>query len=124
MRAAQIARELERFESEGSERLVDAAESRRIAREGPFADSLPPFGQLFVTRDQTLWVVDPVAPGDTVWSATAFRRDGAIIGRLRASGHALPLAFGSDRVVLRTEDEDGVVALRVHRLVGEGAPRR
>ena len=117
MRDAQIALELERLGGGGPERLVDASESQRLARESPFADSLPPFGQIFVTPDQTLWVVDAIAPGDTAWSATAFRRDGAVIGRLTVPGRSSPMAFGTDRVVVRTQDEDGLIALRVHRIV-------
>ena len=45
-------------------------------RENPFADSLPPCDGLFTTKSGTLWVVDAIAPSDTVWTATAFQSDG------------------------------------------------
>lgn len=117
-RDAQIAAELRRFEGPQAERMVDANESRRIAREQPFADSLPPYSGFFTTRGGTLWVVDAIAPSDSGWSATAFRRDGAIMGRLAVSGRGRPLAFADDRVAVRTEDEDGVVGIRVYRIRG------
>lgn len=116
IRDAQIARELERFEAQQGERMVDPEESRRLIYDRPIADSLPPYESFFVTRSHTLWVVDPVAPGDTSWSATAFDRDGAILGRLTVAGQTRPLAFSDDRVVVRGEDADGVVFLRVLRI--------
>jgi hypothetical protein len=61
--------------------------------------------------------VDAIAPTDTGWNATGFRQDGAIIGRLEWRGAGLPMAFMDDRVVLRVEDSDGVVSLRVHRMI-------
>lgn len=116
IRDAQIAIELERFEGMQTERMVDPEESRRLIYERPFADTLPPYSGFFVTPAQTLWVVDYVAPGDTSWSATAFDRSGAIVGRLTVPGPTRPVAFGDDRVVVRGEDDDGVVFLRVLQL--------
>ena len=119
-----IEQEIAEIEAEGpqSERMVDANESRRLAREQPFADSLPPYSGFFTTRGGTLWVVDAIAPSDTGWSATAFRQDGAIVGRLEVAGRSRPLAFADDRVAIRTEDEDGVVGIRVHLLRPVGRP--
>ena len=117
MRSAVIDRELARLRGPLSEGMIDPAESERLAREAPFADSLPPFTDLFVSPDKTLWVVDAFAPGDTAWGAVGIRRDGAIVARVRGAGTAIPMAFGNDRVVLRREDADGVVSLAVHRLV-------
>ena len=88
MRDARIAVELERFNGQHTERMVDPAETRRLIMEEAFVDSLAPHGPVFVTRGQTLWVVDAIAPGDTSWSATAFRQDGAIVGRLTVPGTA------------------------------------
>ncbi len=116
MRDAQIARELEGLSGPAAERVVDVEESRRIAREAPFADSLPAYSGFFVSPAKTLWVADGMAPSDTAWDATAIRADGALIGRLHVRGKARPMAFGDDRVVLRFEDEDGVVSLRTYRL--------
>lgn len=117
MRAAAIDVELTRLRGPQSEGLVDAKESERLIRENPSADSLPPYSRLFVSPNKTLWIVDYIAPGDTSWSATAFRTDGAIIGRLHASDKTMPLAFGDDRVVVRAEDTDGIVSLKVQRIV-------
>lgn len=118
MRDSVIARELERLNADGGgERMVDREESRRQAREDPFADSLPPYSRIVGTRDGLLWVVDAVAPGDTAWSATAFRADGAIVRRLQGSGEVLPLAFTADRVFVRTTDADGVARIAAHRIV-------
>lgn len=94
----------------------DRSEIEKIQRETPVADSLPAYQSFFVSPNKTLWVVDATAPNATTWSATAFRKDGAIVGRLRASGGGTPLAFGDDRVVVRTEDDDGVVTLTVRRI--------
>ncbi|MEP6833223.1 MAG: 6-bladed beta-propeller [Gemmatimonas sp.] len=91
-------------------------EIEKIERDTPVADSLPAYNQFFTTANGTLWVVDAVAPKETGWTATAFRRDGAIIGRLIAKGKGTPLAFGDDRVVIRSEDNDGVVTLTVRRI--------
>lgn len=116
MRQADIEAGLARLHT-AREAQLDLSESERLRRDMPYADSLPPFGSLFVSPDRTLWIVDAIAPGDTAWSATAFRTDGAILGRLHAAGSARPVAFGNDRVLLRAEDSDGVVTLRVHRIV-------
>lgn len=117
MREAQRRMEADRFSSRVGEGAVDSQESLRLIREAPYADSLAPYSALHVTPNGTLWVVDEIAPTDSTWSATAFRADGAIIGRLHGRGRPVPMTFGDDRVVLRTEDEDGVVSLRVHRIV-------
>lgn len=117
MREAAIEQALARFRTLQRERMVDPAESERIERATPVADSLPPYSSMSVTAGGTLWIVDAIAPTDTSWSATAFRRDGAIVGRLRARGNAMPITFDNDRVVLRTVDADGVVAFVVRRIV-------
>lgn len=54
---------------------------------------------------------------DAAWSATAIRADGAIIGRLRGSGTGRPISFADDRVVIREEDMDGIVTMKIFRLV-------
>ena len=115
MRDAQIARELGQFKGAATERMVDPAESERLARESPFADSLPYFAHLFVGSDRTLWVVDAIAPSDSVWTATAFSKEGSILARLTVQGKSIPIAFGANQVIVRSEDENGVVSLRVFR---------
>jgi hypothetical protein len=117
MRAARIAQELQQFDAPRSEGMVDPDESRRIAREAPFADSLPYFDKLIPGSDGTLWVVHAIAPGDTSWTATAVRKDGAIVARLRVPGNSTPMAFGDGRVIVRALDDNDVVSFRVYRLV-------
>lgn len=116
MRTAQIAEELRRFDASRSERMVDPDEARRIAREAPFADSLPYFEKLIPGDSGTLWVVHAIAPGDTGWTATAVRKDGAIVAFLQVLGNSRPIAFRDGRVILRVQDENEVVSYRVHRL--------
>ena len=115
MREAQIAIELARLLTPGSEGLVDRGESERLARESPFTDSLPYFASMFVASDRTLWLVDAIAPNDSGWTATAFRKDGAILARLNATSKSMPMAFGANQVIVRTEDENGVVSLVAYR---------
>jgi hypothetical protein len=115
IRDAQIERELGWLNAPSSEGMVDANESRRLAREAPFADSLPYFERLMTGSDQTLWVVDAMAPSDAGWTATNFRNDGAILGRLTVNVKGYPMAFGAGQVIVRTEDENGVVSLHVYR---------
>jgi hypothetical protein len=121
MREAVIAQELERIDGGGGEGMVDADETRRQAREAPFADSLPPYSVFVSGTDGILWVVDAIAPTDTSWSATGFREDGEIVARLSGHGKSWPSLFLDDRVVLRTIDDDGVVRFEVRRILkGDG----
>lgn len=115
MREAYVARMLERYGT----KTIDNKESQRLIRATPFRDSLPPLAGFFVTHDKTLWVVDGVGDEGHGWSATAFGQNGAMIGRLRFVGKGFPRAFGDDRVLLREEDEDGVVTFKVYRLIFE-----
>lgn len=117
MRDAELARVLKRFTAPAAERMVDKAESIRLERSTPSADSLPGHDALLVSRDQLLWVVDARGPLDTGGAATAFRADGAIVGRLTWKGNGVPVAFGADRVVMRELDEDDVVSLSIYRLL-------
>lgn len=117
IRDAHIKELLDRIEAPHSEGYVDKSETIRLAKAAPMADSLPAFDALLVSRDQLLWVVDALAPGDQRSGATAFRADGAVVGRLTWSGHRAPLAFAADRVVMRETDVDGVVSLAIYKLV-------
>ena len=93
----------------------DSVRVEAFLRAAPFADSLPVTAELFVAPDRTLWVLDGHTPGESSWSATGFRTDGAIVGRLRADRGGLPVAFGKDRVVLKSTDKDGVVKLATYK---------
>lgn len=82
----------------------------------PAADSLPPYDALLTALNGLLWVVDGRGPTDSNGGATAFRADGAIVGRFTWSGNRVPLAFGADRVAMRETDNDGVVSVVIYRL--------
>ncbi|HEX7122759.1 MAG TPA: hypothetical protein VF178_10355 [Gemmatimonadaceae bacterium] len=115
IRQARIAQESERVRA-GRAGTVDTTEALRRIEAAPFPDSLPPYSALFVTTGGILWVVDAIVPGEARWSATAFDRSGAILGRLTVEGSGVPVAFGNDRVVVREVDIDGGVVLRVRRI--------
>lgn len=117
IRAAKVAEELDQMQGPGGEAMVDKAESMRLAKIAPAADSLPAFDAMLVSRDKLLWVLDAQAPNDQSGAATAFRADGAIVGRLSWSGKRIPFAFAADRVVMREIDADGVVSLAIYKLV-------
>ena len=93
----------------------DSARVEAFLRAAPFADSLPVTSELFVAPDRTLWILDGHPPRESSWNATGFRADGAIVGRLRADQGGLPVAFGNDRVVLKSTDKDGVVTLATYK---------
>lgn len=89
---------------------------RRAILAEPFADTVAAYARITASPDH-LWVIDVILPGDTTWSATAFRADGAIAGRLvvpRRLGAAY--AFGDGAVIVRHEDAEGVVRYAVHRV--------
>lgn len=120
MRLADIRRGLEVLAGY-RERPRDPMESERLIRQAPYADSLPPYSRIFVTPNQTLWVVDAIAEGDSGWSATAFRLDGSIVGRLHVQTSSPPVAFGDDRVALKKEGEDGLISFEVRRITPAGS---
>ena len=124
IRRSTIEQELERLFAQTSERMRDSRESERLVREMPFSDSLAPIQGMYVSTDNLLWVVDAIAPGDVEWSATAFRLDGSVVGRLHVDGTATPIAFAKDRVLLRETRNDGVVLLREHRIVASPPQQR
>lgn len=117
MRAAALKSDLDRLAAPSPEsHLIDRAGLDRAFRATPSVDSLPYFSAMISSAgpDPTLWVVDERAPGETRWSAVAFDRRGRLRGRLHARVGGTPVAFGHDRVVVRSEDADGIVSLRVY----------
>jgi hypothetical protein len=95
-------------------------EAEREAREAPIADTLPPFLRIIGGADGLLWVQDYTTVFDSTWSATAFRPDGAIVGRLSGPRPAWPVAFTGQGVLMREEDADGVVRFALYPLVAAG----
>jgi hypothetical protein len=81
----------------------------------PYEDSLPAFDDPASSPGGTLWVRLPTMRYDSNWTYVGFGDDGRIVGRVSGSGHA-PLAFGDDRIVLRHEDESGIVTFVVKRM--------
>ncbi|MES2524905.1 MAG: hypothetical protein V4617_19560 [Gemmatimonadota bacterium] len=117
MRDAMIAKEVEQFNGQHSERMVDPAESRRLIDARPWADSVPAYHGLHPTRTGLLWVASyPVIGEGQPWTAIAFGLGGALLGRVDGRVAGVPLTFGDDRVVVREEDADGVVRFRIYRL--------
>jgi len=114
MRDAVVAQALEDLNAI-TEPVADRQALEREARATPVADTLPTIDRLMVSTDGVLWVLDPIAPGDSGWTATGFRPDGSVHARLRADRVGEPLLFAAEYVVLREEDADGVVTLRRYR---------
>jgi hypothetical protein len=117
MRRAVIAQQIERAMT-SSESGITRERAEELVNQEPFADTLASYQLVTATLDGTIWVRDTQLPGDSTWSATAFRRDGAILGRLsglQSKGYAAWL--GDDRATVRHEDEDGVVRYGVYRIV-------
>ncbi len=92
-------------------------EFREYEEAVPVADSLPAISKVMVGTDSLLWVIEAKLPGAADWYATSFDTDGRIVGRLHSTVHGDPLWFGVSKVLMRVEDENGVVSLRVHRIV-------
>jgi hypothetical protein len=91
---------------------------REMAEQRPFADTVGAYVTVTATDGGIIWVRDMPMPADSIWSVTAFRRDGAILGRLaglRSKG--LLTWIGDDRAMVRHEDEDGVVRFGVYGIV-------
>jgi hypothetical protein len=113
-----IASELQRATAgaaaEGGRSLAQLQELIRVQH---FADSLPPYAGLYTSRDGLLWVLDPIGPMDSIWTATAFQRDYTIAARIRGPGRRAPVAFGVDRVILAHVDESGFEIWRAYALI-------
>lgn len=101
---------------EATKNTIAIGGSPEWRRDRPSADSLPAIAYLELGVDGTLWVVDTASPGDSAWTATGFRVDGSLVARLRGAGNGLPVAFGSDRVVIRENGDGGSAKLSVHRI--------
>jgi len=88
-------------------------------RDRPVPDSLAAFDRILVGTDDVIWLRDGrYSVADSTWAYTAIRNDGTILGRLTGSNNDRIVGFGAGTVLLREEDADGFVTLRVHRLNG------
>ncbi len=112
MREAQIERSVKR-QMVGSDG-VTRTQAMKVAEQEPIADTVAAYQWVTATPSGTIWVLDFILPDDSTWSATAFRRDGAILGRVTGPRHGgMPVWFGDDRVMIREVDADGVVRYAV-----------
>jgi hypothetical protein len=90
-------------------------------RQMPTADSVGAIGWVWNGGDGVLWVKDGgYNYADSTWAFTAVRADGTLLGRLQGPSQTKIAAFGPGVVVVRAEDDNGFVTLKVHRL---NAPR-
>jgi len=97
--------------------VPDTAMIRQQMSGEEHADSLPAFDRARLAPDGTLWVFDYKVPRQDGWAATAFDREGRILGRISEASGNPPLAIGTDRMAFRTEDDLGIATITVRRLV-------
>ena len=102
--------------------MVDVAESERLVREAPYADSLPVISKLLVSPAGLLFAVLFSAPGDSVWQAVAIDSTLAPWGIVSGPATWNPIAFLEDGVLLSREREDGTLELEVRNLVPDSGP--
>ncbi len=113
---AGIRDDLERLSAPGTELPADRRdEAEKKLRGQPVADSLPPFGRGY-SAGELLWLADYPNPTLADQGYTAFDRDGRVVGRLLLPRASRVEAFGVDRIILRTEDDDGIVRFEIHKL--------
>jgi hypothetical protein len=98
----------------------DTTRSFGFIRDALYADSLPHFSTAQSTPGGTLWLSRPSLDPDSTLSYLAIAHDGRVLGRLEGFKHSPPVALGDDRVILRTEDDNGIVTWQVHRLIMPG----
>jgi hypothetical protein len=85
-------------------------------RSRPRLDSLPPFSGLHVGPRGTIWLLDWRSAGVGCTCAIALSPEGGLLGRLVLPDQSRIVAFTDDRIILRQEDDDGIVTFAVHRL--------
>ena len=120
LKAAMIALRFKQIDEDADEPGVDPEGLKELARNAPYAEVLPPYEKVESGGDGLFWVIDRILPGDTTWAATAFRLDGAIVGRISSGALGdYPILFRPGRVVVRQTDEDGVVRYGVYQMVKE-----
>lgn len=73
--------------------------------------------ELVVTPNQVAWLIDYRHAGHAGWAATAFDREGRILGRIVEATGDPPVAIGNDRMAFRTEDDLGIATITVRRIV-------
>ena len=97
----------------------DTTRAFELFRNSIYTDSLPHFNTARTAQGGTLWLSRPAMDFDSVYRVLAIAPDGRVLGRLEERT-PFPVALGDDRVILRTEDDNGIVTWQVHRLVMPG----
>ncbi len=114
--ARSVDRTLERMNRLGPIEPDSLAPMRERMLAGPHADTLSAYGDVAVTPNGTVWVLDQSLVRDSGWAATAFDRDGRMLGRIEAAGGQPPIAWGDDRVAFKSEDDLGIATITIQRL--------
>ncbi|MDX2261275.1 MAG: hypothetical protein SFU84_06215 [Gemmatimonadales bacterium] len=82
------------------------------------SDTIGPFRTVLMGDDGTAWLKDGgYYYADTVWAWTGVAQDGRLVGRLTGRGKDRIMAFGAGSALTMEEDDDGVMVIRVHRLM-------
>jgi len=97
----------------------DSTAMFNATRNQPYADSLAHFQSVATTPGGMVWLGESFRMSDSLRHYTAVRPNGTIVGRLSLPRRGVVL-LGDDRVVLRKEDDDGIVTWQVRRLVMPG----
>lgn len=102
---------------QGNVMMESAEDAEFNVRNAVVADTLSPFERVFVSPNGTLWLGDQAMPmSPTTWY-TALDSSGRILARVELPASRGVLALGDRTALIRHEGEDGVVTLRIHRLV-------
>jgi hypothetical protein len=94
----------------------DTTRSFELLRNALYADSLPHFMTAKTAAGGTLWLSRSSLDPDSTWHSLALAPDGRLLGKAEGLKPS-PVAFGDDRVILRSEDDNGIVSWRVHQLI-------
>jgi hypothetical protein len=122
LRAAEMEAFIERFReslAKSPEALPPSFDTARIItmlRDQPTADSITHFASISVTPTGLAWLGETIMQSDSMRHFTAVTENGKIVGRVSVPRDAFVL-LGDDRVILRAEDDNGIVTWQVHRLV-------
>lgn len=82
----------------------------------PWPDSLPPFVRSIPATGPLLWLEETSTDPSSSSTEVAIAPDGRLMGQLLVPADVRLVSFGSDAVILRTEDDDGIIRFEVHRL--------
>jgi hypothetical protein len=116
--AAEIASGVATYDRPMREAAIDLAEAKRLERERPHRDSLPPFDAIHAGPGQLLWVIDGYSATESTWNAAAFDTEGRLLGRLAVSGLPLPLLMQDDRLAVAVTDSSGFGRIELYRISG------